>query len=30
VYVMPPYVTTADDFRMLSETMLRCLDRPEI
>jgi len=26
VYVMPPYVTNADDFRMLSKAVLRCLD----
>ena len=30
VYVMPPYVTSADDMRGLAGAMLRCLDNPEI
>ena len=30
VYVMPPYVTGADDMRGLAGAMLRCLDNPAI
>ena len=30
VYVMPPYVTSADDMRGLAGAMLRCLDKPAI
>ncbi|MFZ3174033.1 MAG: adenosylmethionine--8-amino-7-oxononanoate transaminase [Thiobacillus sp.] len=30
VYVMPPYVTGADDMRSLAGAMLRCLDNPAI
>ena len=30
VYVMPPYVTSADDMRSLAGAMLRCLDNPAI
>ncbi|MHB0983280.1 MAG: aminotransferase class III-fold pyridoxal phosphate-dependent enzyme [Thiobacillus sp.] len=30
VYIMPPYVTNADDMRGLAGAMLRCLDNPAI
>jgi adenosylmethionine-8-amino-7-oxononanoate aminotransferase len=30
VYVMPPYVTGADDMRGLADTLRRCLDNPAI
>jgi adenosylmethionine-8-amino-7-oxononanoate aminotransferase len=30
VYVMPPYVTSADDMRALADAVLACLDNPEI
>ncbi|HWR75771.1 MAG TPA: adenosylmethionine--8-amino-7-oxononanoate transaminase [Thiobacillus sp.] len=30
VYAMPPYVTSADDMRGLSDAALLCLDNPEI
>jgi len=30
VYVMPPYVTGTDDMRGLADTVLACLDNPEI
>ncbi|MBI3432533.1 MAG: adenosylmethionine--8-amino-7-oxononanoate transaminase [Hydrogenophilales bacterium] len=30
VYVMPPYVTSADDMRALAEAVLACLDNPKI
>lgn len=30
VYVMPPYVTNADDMRGLAQTLLVCLNRPEV
>jgi adenosylmethionine-8-amino-7-oxononanoate aminotransferase len=30
VYVMPPYVTGADDFRLLADAVLHCLDQPDI
>lgn len=30
VYVMPPYVTSADDMRVLATTLLACLKNPDI
>jgi adenosylmethionine-8-amino-7-oxononanoate aminotransferase len=30
VYVMPPYVTCADDMRMLADAILACLSNPEV
>jgi len=30
VYVMPPYVTSADAMRALAATLLACLERPDI
>ena len=30
VYVMPPYVTSADDMRVLAATLLACLKNPDI
>ena len=30
VYAMPPYVTSADDMRMLATTLLACLENPDI
>jgi adenosylmethionine-8-amino-7-oxononanoate aminotransferase len=30
VYVMPPYVTNADEMRGLADTVQACLDQPEI
>lgn len=30
VYVMPPYVTSADDMRILAATLLACLKNPDI
>ena len=30
VYVMPPYVTSADDMRGLAQTLLVCLNHPEV
>jgi adenosylmethionine-8-amino-7-oxononanoate aminotransferase len=30
VYVMPPYVTSADEMRGLADAMLVCLANPEI
>ena len=30
VYVMPPYVTSADDMRGLAQTLLVCLNHPDV
>ena len=30
LYVMPPYVTSADDMRAVSDAMLACLDNPAV
>jgi adenosylmethionine-8-amino-7-oxononanoate aminotransferase len=30
VYVMPPYVTSADEMRLLADAMLTCLDDPSV
>jgi adenosylmethionine---8-amino-7-oxononanoate aminotransferase len=30
VYVMPPYVTSADEMRGVADAMLACLDQPKI
>ena len=30
VYVMPPYVTSADDMRGLAQTLLACLNHPDV